>query len=603
MRSQLLALSFDTGASPSITLEPVRGGGSTPRAGWGFAWYPRDDSAAVVLKDPLATRGTTIADRIGGWDRFRSTVFLGHIRGAAKRATQQDTHPFSRSHARRDILFAHAGDLGGDWRGALPLGDPPIFEPVGKTDSEWAFCWLLLQIRESGARSVGEVGWPRVHQWFRTIDELGSLSLVLTDGIDVVAYRDADAKSALGWMRCTPPIGQQILANDVLALDLSDPLDHSRAMVIVATTPLDDGAWTSLAPGEMIVVRRGEIRWRRASDAGVQTWTAPAAPAPGTAETAPTNGPASLLEDFEAESSLVIPGANEPVPGSPEERELRVHHETIYRYATAVDASAHVFRLRPVHDPGQSLLDCEIHVEPEPAWMRSFDDVFGNHTIEVEMRGPYSELRITAASRVKTCRPVRGPVSRSTLPLVWMPWQRQMMLPYLLPPELPETQLRELSEFAMSFAAREDFDLVETLADINRTIWRDFHYIPGVTTLETTPFDVYASRQGVCQDFANLFICLARLLNVPARYRVGYIYTGADYTNRLQSEASHAWAEVYLPWLGWRGYDPTNGCLAGTHHVRVAVGRNYRDATPTSGTLYRGGHGEALTVEVRIEPV
>jgi transglutaminase-like putative cysteine protease len=183
-----------------------------------------------------------------------------------------------------------------------------------------------------------------------------------------------------------------------------------------------------------------------------------------------------------------------------------------------------------------------------------------------------------------------------------MPWQRQMMLPYLLPVELPESELRELSEFAMSFAERQDYSLVETLNDMNETIFRDFTYITGSTTFETTPFEVYTQRRGVCQDFANLFICLARLLVVPARYRVGYIFTGADYANKRQSEASHAWAELYLPWVGWRGFDPTNGCQVGIDHIRVATGRNYRDATPTAGTIYKGGGAkETLKVVVRVE--
>ena len=69
----------------------------------------------------------------------------------------------------------------------------------------------------------------------------------------------------------------------------------------------------------------------------------------------------------------------------------------------------------------------------------------------------------------------------------------------------------------------------------------------------------------------------------------------------MQSEASHAWAELYIHGLGWRGFDPTNGCMVSTDHVRVACGRNYRDATPTSGTIYKGGGRETLSVEVRVE--
>ncbi|MEO1338293.1 MAG: transglutaminase family protein, partial [Myxococcota bacterium] len=216
----------------------------------------------------------------------------------------------------------------------------------------------------------------------------------------------------------------------------------------------------------------------------------------------------------------------------------------------------------------------------------------------------FEQLQLSARSvvRVRSYMPadLQSPHRRFSIPLVWMPWQRQMMTPYLLPPELPETQLQELIDFAMNFVERQDFDLVQTLIDMNTTIYRDFKYVSGSTTMATTPFQVFAQRRGVCQDFANLLICLARLLNVPARYRVGYIYTGTNYENTVQSDASHAWAELYLPWSGWQGFDPTNGCLVNRDHIRVACGRNYGDATPTSGTIYKGGSNERLQVDVKV---
>jgi transglutaminase-like putative cysteine protease len=155
----------------------------------------------------------------------------------------------------------------------------------------------------------------------------------------------------------------------------------------------------------------------------------------------------------------------------------------------------------------------------------------------------------------------------------------------------------------MSFVDRNDNDLLETLLDLNETIHREYQYVQRTTTLATTPFEVYSSRRGVCQDFTNLFICLARLLGVPARYVCGYLHTGPRSDSRAASDESHAWAQVYLPEVGWRGFDPTNGVLTQTDHVRVAVGRNYRDATPTSGTIYVGGGGERLEVAVIVERV
>jgi transglutaminase-like putative cysteine protease len=219
---------------------------------------------------------------------------------------------------------------------------------------------------------------------------------------------------------------------------------------------------------------------------------------------------------------------------------------------------------------------------------------------------PFTELTIEATSRVEVLdidplsyRPLRA---RSTIPLVWMPWHQQVLRPYLLPPELAESELLELSEYAMSFVERNDSDLLDTLLDMNHSIWSDYQYVPGATTLQTSAFEVYTSRRGVCQDFTNLFICLARLLGVPARYVCGYIRTERAADSR-QADASHAWVQVYLPEVGWKGFDPTNGILTQTDHVRVAVGRNYRDATPTSGVIYVGGGSETLEVAVKVTPL
>jgi transglutaminase-like putative cysteine protease len=191
--------------------------------------------------------------------------------------------------------------------------------------------------------------------------------------------------------------------------------------------------------------------------------------------------------------------------------------------------------------------------------------------------------------------------ARTTFPLVFMPWHEQVLRPYLLPTELPESELTELAEYAMSFVERNDADLLDTLVDINQTIFREYKYAPNTTTVGTSAYDVYVNRRGVCQDFTNLFICLARLLGIPARYVCGYVHA-EQLVDARQAQASHAWIQVYLPEVGWKGFDPTNGILTQTEHIRVAVGRNYRDATPTSGVIYVGGAGETLEVEVRVKP-
>lgn len=568
--SELLALSIDVEASPSITLKEVkqRKGERTLPFGWGFGWYPGGENAAVVIKDPTSTRDDAMTHVLRDWQRFRSTLFLCHLRGAAKRVTQRDAQPFIKSWAGRHWLFAHSGDLTGNYRDAFPLAPGGPYEPLGATDSEHIFCWLLTQLAERKVRSLAELGGATLEGWLRRMSELGTANVLIADGEQIGAFRCANAEAGIHMIRRTPPHATSRLESDALELDFDGPHDPVRTQLIFSTHPLSTEAWTELAPGALVLAHRGVLTWNSES------------PPPRTREH--RAGPAAELEP----------------------RVLRVRHETTYRYAEPVERSDHRFRLRPVLDARQDLLDFELSISVDGI-QRDYEDVFGNLTTALEVADSFSELVIRAWSRVRIHPEdplhLRSPLRRDMIPLVWMPWQRQMMTPYLLPPELPESELRELSDFAMSFVERNDYDLFETLLEMNDTIYRDFEYLPGSTTIATKPYEAYENRRGVCQDFANLLVCLARLLSVPARYRMGYIHTGSNIANQIQSEASHAWVELYLPWVGWHGLDPTNGCQVNLDHVRVACGRTYADATPTAGVLYRGGAGETLAVDVKVE--
>lgn len=291
-----------------------------------------------------------------------------------------------------------------------------------------------------------------------------------------------------------------------------------------------------------------------------------------------------------------------PVLSSDGRRNLTVRHVTRFRYDQPIRHSRHCIHLRPIDDPFQNVVTYNLQTHPAvPVF--EFEDVFGNWTSRFEISQPYTELTFIAASTVALSKAdpfafTHAPI-RPSFPLAWLPWEHMMLAPYLAPLELPETQLRELYDYAMSFAERNHHDLMETLFAINLTLFREYHYVPGSTKLETTPYEVFVNKRGVCQDFANLFICLARLLGIPARYVCGYVYTGNTGIAPAQSDASHAWLQLYIPEVGWRGFDPTNGVLTSFNHIRVAYGRHYRDAAPTSGTLYSSAI-ESMTIEVQV---
>ncbi len=283
-------------------------------------------------------------------------------------------------------------------------------------------------------------------------------------------------------------------------------------------------------------------------------------------------------------------------------RRLSVRHTTRYTYDRPVTRSTHRLHLRPVTDFRQNVLEHSLQIT-SPADLIDYEDVFGNRTYRFELTAPYTELKITAHSIVELTdfdpfAFAEIPI-RPSWPLVWMPWERVMLSPYLTPIELPDTQLQEICDYAMAFVDRNNRDLMETLFAINLAFKRDFIYSPGSTRLETTPYEVMVNKRGVCQDFANLFICMARLLGIPARYVCGYIHTGNHGENRFGCDASHAWVQLYIPNVGWKAFDPTNGTLPHLDHIRVAYGRHFRDTAPTAGTIYSPAY-ESMNIDVEV---
>jgi transglutaminase-like putative cysteine protease len=328
------------------------------------------------------------------------------------------------------------------------------------------------------------------------------------------------------------------------------------------------------------------------------------------ANPAPADRPAPPMESANvAVQASSPPPAPEPAPAPPKPagRRLKVRHANHFEYNPSVGRSVHRLQLRPVHDRRQTVVSHTLQIDPaiEMHDYSEYEDVFGNWATRFEISQSYTKLSIVAESVVELldddpfafARLERRP----TFPVNWMPWEVKMLAPYLAPVELPETHLREIFDYAMSFIVRNKYDLLETLFDINLTMFHEFAYLPMCTNNETTPFEVLMNKRGVCQDFANLVICMARMLNIPARYVCGYIFTGNTGPARAQSDASHAWVQLYLPGVGWKGFDPTNGVLPATDHVRVSVGRHFRDTAPITGTLYTPA-SERLIIDVEVAP-
>ena len=278
-----------------------------------------------------------------------------------------------------------------------------------------------------------------------------------------------------------------------------------------------------------------------------------------------------------------------------------VVHTTEYDYSESVAVSHHLARLSPRVLPYQQRLDHDLQIEPAPAVMTTHTDYFGNAVTYFAMQGAHKRLTVRARSRVTlltTSPPVpsdtppwEAVADRTALPLEAMEF---VFDPALIPPS------SELAAYARA-AFQPGRPLLDAVLELTRRIHEEFTFDREATTVATPLADVFASRRGVCQDFARLEIACLRSLGLPARYVSGYLETvpAPGRPRRFGSDASHAWLAVYCPEAGWIHVDPTNNMVPSDTHVTVAWGRDYTDVSPIHGVILGGGN-HTLRVNVDV---
>lgn len=144
---------------------------------------------------------------------------------------------------------------------------------------------------------------------------------------------------------------------------------------------------------------------------------------------------------------------------------------------------------------------------------------------------------------------------------------------------------------------KEDCSLFDYLTSLNTTIHKLLTYQKNVTTVKTNANDALTLKKGVCQDYAHLFIAMARANKIPARYVSGYLNQGKKF---LGASFMHAWVEAYVPQLGWVGFDPTNNLLVDENFIKVSHGADYNDCTPIKGVIRRSSGETKTSYQVKV---
>lgn len=264
---------------------------------------------------------------------------------------------------------------------------------------------------------------------------------------------------------------------------------------------------------------------------------------------------------------------------------LHVRHRTLYRFDAPMRWVSQSHRLTPSACDSQRVLHWSVTAEGAE-FGASFTDGAGDTISTMTLAGPVDAVEVLVEGSVETSDTsgvLRG--HRETIsPRVYLVETAAIK---------PSAGLLAVTKAAQDGMVEGDGPL--TLAHrLSAAVSEAIAYKPGSTHAHTTAAEALAQGEGVCQDHAHALIAVAHAAGMPARYVSGYLLTSGD---GAEEEASHAWAELFVPSLGWIGFDPANACCPDERYVRLGSGRDARDAAPIRG-VSRGGGGEEMDVTV-----
>jgi transglutaminase-like putative cysteine protease len=277
-------------------------------------------------------------------------------------------------------------------------------------------------------------------------------------------------------------------------------------------------------------------------------------------------------------------------------RRLKILHRTYYNFSGLVQLQPHRLLLRPREGPGLHIESLQLELTPT-AQLRWVRDAYDNSVAMASFVAPTSHLAIISECIVQQFdeTPLDFLVADFAVnyPFSYDADSAEILAPYLHSP--PQAEQPGLAQWVHRYwQPGEPVQSYGLLARLCVAISQSFTYQireqPGVqSALETLTRGV-----GSCRDFAYLFMQAARSLGLAARFVSGYLNAPSVDGS---SGATHAWAEVYLPGAGWKGFDPTSGEIAGSRHIAVAVARLPDMVSPVTGAFV-GPPGSDLSVGV-----
>ncbi|MBD2092264.1 transglutaminase family protein [Microcoleus sp. FACHB-1515] len=285
----------------------------------------------------------------------------------------------------------------------------------------------------------------------------------------------------------------------------------------------------------------------------------------------------------------------------------KIQHRSIYTYSAPVSLAPHVLRLRPRCDAAQQVHSFHWAIDPQPARLIENLDLDGNQVTQISFAAAIESLTIMATSEVETFR-------TNPFDFLLEPWATSLPIDY---PISLSIQLQPYLtgylgsvdpvaiELAQEIFQATQGNTIAFLTELNQRIYKTCRYELRESGDPYPAGITWRSQQGSCRDFAVLFCEVCRAINLAARFVSGYQEGDPDQTDGFASSGRdlHAWAEVYLPGAGWRGYDPTQGLAVSDRHVALCASPSPRQTAPIAGTLKTVGVQSHFAFELQVQAI
>jgi transglutaminase-like putative cysteine protease len=290
----------------------------------------------------------------------------------------------------------------------------------------------------------------------------------------------------------------------------------------------------------------------------------------------------------------------------------QISHTINYQYDRPVVLAAHQLRLRPRCDSFQQLQKFSLQITPPP--LQQYDSLeIDGHLMTTARFEPITTTHLTIHSQSQVETHLVNPfqylltTGAVQLPIDYSATEWQQLQPYLVGYLSRSVAIDPVAiQLGQEIWLATNGQTLNFLMLLNQRLYQNCQYLFRETGEPLPPGITWSQQAGSCRDLAVLFMEVCRSVGLAARFVSGYQESSAAMSVDELSPTPpppqlHAWAEVYLPGAGWRGYDPTHGLAVADDHIALVASPLPSQSAPITGSIQTGQAQSTMNYQLTIQ--